>query len=285
MLWQLSAAFRQWGPAPRTWALRSQAAKAPDSDADILPSAFTLRGMAAEGEPTGLLSPAHLDVNSFGFLYNKSAMGISQQVRIEWHGEGEGEGEGRRKGPKRVLLLAKPDPEVLESVDKALAFLLRRGLHVLVEDSLKTHVSAEHANSGTVGVFNPDNGRSGIDLIITFGGDGLLMHCNSLFQGADASVPPIISFDFGSLGFLAPFIYENFEAEMDRIIEHGAVLTLRMRLECTIWRAGLKASKPAFTHHVLNEAVIDRGTAPFLSVIDVHCNKQYLTTIQVCIMC
>ena len=50
-------------------------------------------------------------------------------------------------------------------------------------------------------------------MIITFGGDGLLLHCNALFHGQDMSIPPVMSFDFGSLGFLAPFPYEDFEDE------------------------------------------------------------------------
>lgn len=60
-----------------------------------------------------------------------------------------------------------------------------------------------------------------VDLIITFGGDGLLMHVNTLFESARAkhaydtrTMPPIMSFDFGSLGFLAPFQFEDFDAEV-----------------------------------------------------------------------
>lgn len=54
------------------------------------------------------------------------------------------------------------------------------------------------------------------------------------------------------------------------------MLTLRMRLQCTIWRDGL----PCETYNVLNEAVIDRGPSPFLSVLDLTCDNQYLTTAQ-----
>lgn len=61
-----------------------------------------------------------------------------------------------------------------------------------------------------------------IDFIITFGGDGLLMHCNTLFESSHPysslpiSIPPTMSFDFGSLGFLAPFQFEYFEREVWR---------------------------------------------------------------------
>jgi NAD+ kinase len=109
------------------------------------------------------------------------------------------------------------------------------------------------------------------------------MHCNSLFDD-EMPVPPIISFDFGSLGFLAPFLYSEFKEQIDNMFTKPTRITLRMRLECTIVRH--KDSKGAVeaggktTHHVLNEVVIDRGMAPFLSLVDIKCNSQYLTTIQ-----
>jgi NAD kinase len=32
--------------------------------------------------------------------------------------------------------------------------------------------------------------------------------------------------------------------------------------------------------HILNEIVIDRGPSPFLAIIDLECDQQYLTTVQ-----
>lgn len=34
------------------------------------------------------------------------------------------------------------------------------------------------------------------------------------------------------------------------------------------------------TYNVLNEAVVDRGPSPFLAMIDIECDDQYLTTVQ-----
>lgn len=51
-----------------------------------------------------------------------------------------------------------------------------------------------------------------IDLVVTFGGDGSLLHCNYLFP--NSSVPPVMCFDFGSLGFLTPFQYEDFRDDV-----------------------------------------------------------------------
>lgn len=47
----------------------------------------------------------------------------------------------------------------------------------------------------------PDAER--IDLIVTLGGDGTILHAASLFK--IGAVPPVLSFSMGTLGFLLPF--------------------------------------------------------------------------------
>ena len=42
-----------------------------------------------------------------------------------------------------------------------------------------------------------------IDLVITLGGDGTILHASSLFK--TGAVPPVLSFSMGTLGFLLPF--------------------------------------------------------------------------------
>ncbi|SRR6266404_87784 len=46
-------------------------------------------------------------------------------------------------------------------------------------------------------------GAHKIDLVITLGGDGTILHASSLFKVG--AVPPVLSFSMGTLGFLLPF--------------------------------------------------------------------------------
>jgi NAD kinase len=62
--------------------------------------------------------------------------------------------------------------------------------------------------------FYHQNDKS-IDLVMTFGGDGLMLHCNKLFNFAP--IPPVMSFDFGSLGFLTPFQFDEFQTEVKEV--------------------------------------------------------------------
>jgi len=219
-----------------------------------------------------------------------------------------------KQQPRRVLFLAKPHPEIFDGVERGLPFLVDRGVELFVEESLYYDLIARDVHeyvlmgdtplSGpppppplpspspsastpetestpierrriTVRLLNKaDPRRDGIDLVVAFGGDGLLMHCNTLF--GSGSIPPSMCFNFGSLGFLAPFKAEDFEQEVEQALLGPVLLTLRMKLECTLWKGDTFAG----TYHVLNEVVIDRGPSPFLSMIDLECDGQYLTTVQ-----
>ena len=58
--------------------------------------------------------------------------------------------------------------------------------------------------------------RTDVDLCITLGGDGTVLHLASLFV-ADEPLPPVVSFAMGTLGFLTPFDVTDFAATLDRV--------------------------------------------------------------------
>ena len=51
---------------------------------------------------------------------------------------------------------------------------------------------------------------------VCLGGDGTLLYASSLFQ---QSVPPVMAFHLGSLGFLTPFEFQNFEQQVTHVLE------------------------------------------------------------------
>ncbi|GFV57225.1 hypothetical protein TNCV_346511 [Trichonephila clavipes] len=119
-----------------------------------------------------------------------------------------------------------------------------------------------------------------IDFIICMGGDGTLLYASSLFQ---QSVPPVMAFHLGSLGFLTPFEFDNFEEQVTNVLEGHAALTLRSRLRCIIVRKNdisEKNNDPHTSFLVLNEVVVDRGPSPYLSNIDLYLDGKHVTTVQ-----
>jgi NAD kinase len=90
-----------------------------------------------------------------------------------------------------------------------------------------------------------------IDLILTMGGDGTVLYTSWLFQRC--SVPPLMPFYFGSLGFLTDFKISNIKKHLKPLLLHSihpetkepctqSKLTInkRMRLSVTVYRAPRK---------------------------------------------
>lgn len=134
-----------------------------------------------------------------------------------------------------------------------------------------------------------------IDFIICLGGDGTLLYASHLFQ---QSVPPVMAFHLGSLGFLTPFQFDNFQWQVNNVLEGNAALTLRSRLRCVMLKkrdkeaeivnsggggggaAGGGKNKLPTNVLVLNEVVIDRGPSPYLSNIDLFLDGKHITSVQ-----
>ncbi|XP_056599887.1 NAD kinase b [Triplophysa dalaica] len=134
-----------------------------------------------------------------------------------------------------------------------------------------------------------------IDLIICLGGDGTLLYASSLFQG---SVPPVMAFHLGSLGFLTPFKFESFKTEVDKVFEGNAAIVLRSRLKVKVVKGMFQrtedeengtaphnhinneAGKISLQLQVLNEVVVDRGPSSYLSNVDLYLDGRLITSVQ-----
>ncbi|ORY73667.1 ATP-NAD kinase-like domain-containing protein [Protomyces lactucae-debilis] len=141
------------------------------------------------------------------------------------------------------------------------------------------------------------------DLVITLGGDGTVLYASWLFQ---ERVPPILSFALGSLGFLTNFDFSGFKADLNRILDDGMRVNLRMRFTCTVHKRPrrsrnssnahsvtgrmsaadspvldqLNGHEPDQSFEVLNELVVDRGTSPFISNLELWGDGHLLTVVQ-----
>lgn len=122
-----------------------------------------------------------------------------------------------------------------------------------------------------------------------------------------------MAFHLGSLGFLAPFEFNNYQEQVTQVLEGQASITLRSRLRCQVTTKSFGDSRrqslvangvqnhpgdqpnghqiPTITvesekktnstcHLVLNEVVVDRGPHPYLSNIDLFIDDKYITTVQ-----
>ncbi|ODN94738.1 hypothetical protein L198_04882 [Cryptococcus wingfieldii CBS 7118] len=149
--------------------------------------------------------------------------------------------------------------------------------------------SASSANDGSKGQKGEDgqlrywtsdlcaNKADQFDLVITLGGDGTVLLTSWLFQSV---VPPVLPFALGSLGFLTNFDFNKYKAIVDKSIDEGIRVNLRMRFRCTIYRRKGESTKAEETFEVLNDVEIDRGFAPYISSLELYGDDHHLTTVQ-----
>ncbi|KAM4015157.1 NAD kinase isoform 2-T4 [Anomaloglossus baeobatrachus] len=209
------------------------------------------------------------------------------------------------KPPKSVLVIKKVrDASLLQPFKELCVFLTEKNMIVYVEKKvLEDPAIVNDENFGPVKkkfcTFREDfdDISNQIDFIICLGGDGTLLYASSLFQD---SVPPVMAFHLGSLGFLTPFSFDNFQTQVNQVIEGNAALVLRSRLKVKVHKEhkdkktmmqngveenGLLVSQDKehgkqTKYQVLNEVVVDRGPSSYLSNVDVFLDGHLITTVQ-----
>lgn len=204
--------------------------------------------------------------------------------------------------PLSVLVIKKPYDETVASAfrDMVVWLVEEKSLLVFVEESVakdsqlsndpQFHSIVDKLQKFTEGV---DDLENKVDFIVCLGGDGTLLYASSLFQ---QSVPPVIAFNMGSLGFLTPFPFSHFKEKITHVINGEVPLLLRYRLKCVILnhskhRDGsvlpiphvklLDKNSYNISHHimVLNEVVIDRGSSSYLCHLDLYIEGHLVTSV------
>lgn len=200
-----------------------------------------------------------------------------------------------KKKPQSVLIIKKIwDDMVDEAFVELAAWLVQvKKMEVLIEqqvmeDRIINKQPAFSSICSKLSTFTEgkDNLTDRVDLIICLGGDGTLLYASTLFQ---TSVPPIITFHLGSLGFLTSFDFSDYKEQVSQILEGSKTcFTLRTRLKCDILNKNgtsqLEAPpKTAGSRRhvlVLNEIVVDRGDASYLCQLDLFIEDKQITVLQ-----
>ncbi|XP_069466263.1 NAD kinase isoform X2 [Ambystoma mexicanum] len=212
------------------------------------------------------------------------------------------------KPPKSVLVIKKIRDASLLQPFKELCIFLTEAKNMIVYVEKKVLEDPAIINDDSFGPVKKkfctfredfDDISDQIDFIICLGGDGTLLYASSLFQD---SVPPVMAFHLGSLGFLTPFNFDNFQPQVTQVIEGNAALVLRSRLKVKVVKEprdkksplqnGIEENGVAMLnsmeretgtitkYQVLNEVVVDRGPSSYLSNVDVFLDGHLITTVQ-----
>ncbi|KAK5598845.1 hypothetical protein CRENBAI_003320 [Crenichthys baileyi] len=208
------------------------------------------------------------------------------------------------KPPKSVLVIKKiRDASLLQPFKELCMFLTEvKNLIVYVEKKVLDDpaISGDETFATITKKFctfreDLDDISNRVDFIICLGGDGTLLYASSLFQ---ESVPPVVAFHLGSLGFLTPFKFDTYQSQVTQIIEGNAAIVLRSRLQVRVLKENWEKndmvdekgmiltskdtgrSHKAMQYQVLNEVVVDRGPSSYLSNVDLFLDGHLITTVQ-----
>uniref|UniRef100_A0A8B9LQY1 NAD(+) kinase n=1 Tax=Astyanax mexicanus TaxID=7994 RepID=A0A8B9LQY1_ASTMX len=194
------------------------------------------------------------------------------------------------KPPKSVLVIKKiQDVSLLQPFKELCIFLTEKKMIVYVERKVLEDPAIANDESFVAVKKNFctfredfDDISNRVDFIICLGGDGTLLYASSLFQ---ESVPPVMAFHLGSLGFLTPFNFDTYQSQVTQVIEGNAAIILRSRLKVKVLLLCFflflnSPSLPPISSQVLNEVVVDRGPSSYLSNVDLFLDGHLITTVQ-----
>lgn len=206
-----------------------------------------------------------------------------------------------RNRPKSVMVIKKLGADLTQEFLGAVAYLSDvERLNVVVEPHMYEECRTAGLELRRIFSFTSIKGSrlfEYVDFVVCLGGDGVILHASYLFKH---SIPPVISFHLGSMGFLTNHSYDSFKQDLRNVIygcqqletcnmsstdseepdgnKLGVMVTLRMRLYCQILRRGQDTPEQAY--EVLNEVVLDRGSNSFLTNIECYISGRFVTRVQ-----
>mmetsp|Transcript_54684 Transcript_54684/g.85063 ORF Transcript_54684/g.85063 Transcript_54684/m.85063 type:complete len:385 (+) Transcript_54684:54-1208(+) len=205
------------------------------------------------------------------FLFEDAlALPARRRVRVQWHDT-----------VSRVLLVKKWRKASVTEVAVAIArWLATKQVVVFVE----SEDLADYGNNQNVCALDTSGKRKeAVDLVISLGGDGTLLHASRLFRFLERCIsellPPCLVLGMGSLGFLATVDASQWKPALETTLcgnLHPVPCTLRTRLFCSLECPG---DGPAFGWHALNEcAVLTRGRA--IGKLHVYVDGAFVTRVE-----
>lgn len=224
--------------------------------------------------------------------------------------------------PRNILLVKKDCTETTTNALKEFAGHIKStysDINVVLEPATASELEGQ-IPFGICSLAQTDHDHSiyhdKIDMIVTFGGDGTILHASSLFAAA-GRVPPILSFSMGTLGFLGEWKISEFKrafreaymsgseterrttiSDQEKDTEdsrtgwssvrgksmgstRGARVLVRQRLKVGLFdadgrRLNTNGGSPK-DMHAMNEVLIHRGRDPHLAIVDVFVGGRFLT--------
>jgi NAD+ kinase len=110
-----------------------------------------------------------------------------------------------------------------------------------------------------------------VDVLLALGGDGTVLFCAKILNGADV---PILGINLGSLGFLTGVGEDTLEKALDALAAGKCRREIRTAADCTVLRKG----RPDAGYRILNDAVIGFGGSSHIITLGLSVSGEPITS-------
>jgi len=166
---------------------------------------------------------------------------------------------------RRIGLLTKlHQPEVLDTLNYLVRFLVEEQLEVVVESSISAFLEGNSYR-----VASRDDMAASVDLVIVVGGDGSML---SAAQDMVHYEVPLLGVNRGRLGFLTDILPGETEARVKRVLQGEYVVSDRFLLDVSVSRDDRVIS----TGLALNDVVLHPGQSVRMLEFELHIDGQFV---------
>jgi NAD+ kinase len=172
---------------------------------------------------------------------------------------------------KRIGLVLKPhQPEALQTTCELTKWLAERGIELLGGPEIERE-RIEHATGCSVRQVQPEQLADEVDLVLVLGGDGTMIATARLIGDTEV---PVLGVNFGGLGYLAEFRFEELYAALESILAGNYRLDKRVMLDVELHRGKELVTR----NRVLNDVVINKSALARIIEIEAYFNKQFVNS-------
>jgi NAD+ kinase len=160
-------------------------------------------------------------------------------------------------------------PEALRAVERSVTLLRSLGATCMAHEDIVRGLHSEAATGVMAGSIADIKKNS--DVVVSFGGDGTMLHCAHHLVGTDI---PMMGVNIGRLGFLAEFSVVELDESLHNLVSGNYRVVDRSAMCTTLETNGVSE-----TYHVLNEFVLEKYGSPRMirvrAEVDQHTIGEY----------
>src|SRR4030095_15016013 len=172
---------------------------------------------------------------------------------------------------ERIGLVLKPhQPEALETICELTQWLSARGIELVGGPEIERE-RIQQATGCSVREVQSEKLADEVDLVLVLGGDGTMIATARMVRDSDV---PVLGVNFGGLGYLAEFRFEELYSALESILAGKYRLDKRVMLAVELWRGD-----EMITHNrVLNDVVINKSALARIIEIEASFNRQFVNS-------